>query len=215
MIHICVPVLKRYDLLHEMFLSLAKSTVRPQMIHIIDNGRDPERMARVLEVAPCSTDVYRPDDPMGLAESWNWFIDNVPEDRVITNDDITFAPDSLAMMAAQKAAFVSCTFGFSCFIIRDACVAQVGKFDETISPGYAYFEDMDYLHRMRELQVTDDVVECGVVHKQSSTPEKFTKAEWEAHHKKFRRAMANYQLKWNEEPQWDDLKDIGGNGAHA
>jgi len=214
MISVCVPVLKRYDLLRKMILSLNESTV-PLTMEIIDNGQDNARLTKAIAEATFPVNVFSPSEPMGLAEAWNWFITNIREERFITNDDITFAPDSLEKMVAATASFVSCGFGFSCFLIRDACVEKVGVFDETISPGYAYFEDMDYLRRMRLADVCDAVVQCGVQHKQSATPEYFTDAEWTAHHQKFQRAASNYRTKWESDPSWEQLRGIGGAGVNS
>lgn len=212
MIHVCVPTLKRYDLLRGLLISVGKSTVATS-VHIINNGRDAVRLKNAL--LDGEADVYTPNKPMGVAESWNWFIENVPEERFIVNDDIEVAPDSLEKMVAAKASFVSCTFGFSCFLIRDACVRAVGLFDEAISPGYAYFEDMDYLRRMREAGVADDVVQCDVIHHQSGTPQKYTPNEMAEHHRRFNIAQENYRAKWDEKPNWNHLKEIGGAGVHA
>lgn len=204
MINVCVPVLKRYDLLKELLESLTRSTVVPDAVYIIDNGRQPARVGELVGIVPF-TKVLTPSRPMGVAESWNWFINNVPEERLITNDDIVFAPESLAAMMAAPKWFVSCGFGFSCFIIRDECVADVGLFDERISPGYGYFEDVDYLRRMRLLGVEDSVVQCGVVHKQSQTPAVYTPAEVNEHNQRFAIAKRNYGLKWGDSKrdEWD------------
>lgn len=216
MIHICVPVLKRYDLLGKLLRSLSASTVRPRMVHIINNGLDALQLDSALNTGDpqFSIDVLTPDEPMGLAASWNWFIQNVPEERFIVNDDIEFAPESLAKMVDAKAPFVSCSFGFSCFLLRDSCVQAVGTFDESLSPGYAYFEDMDYLRRMKLAGIEDDVVFCDVKHLKSGTPNSYSPEEWQAHHVKFLRAQDNYIKKWEANPSWEDLKAIGGAGAN-
>lgn len=211
MIHVCVPTLNRYDLLREMLLSLTWSTV-PVQVCVIDNGG--KLQTGDVDVFP-GVQIVTPNIPMGLAESWNWFIAHVREERVIVNDDIEFAPNSLAAMTASTAPFVSCSFGFSCFILRDVCVERVGLFDETISPGYAYFEDMDYLRRMRLADVTDEVVLCDVKHKGSATPEKYSAAERDAHDQKFSLAQSNYIAKWAQNPSWEQLKTIGGAGANT
>lgn len=213
---VCVPVLKRYDLLREMLLSLNVSTRVPDQVCIIDNGRDAHALEAAVDgvSAHMSICVHVPTKAMGVAESWNWFINHVPEERIITNDDIVFASESIAAMVAQRELFVSCTFGFSCFLIRDELIDVVGLFDETLSPSYAYFEDMDYLRRMRMAHVVDKVVECGVAHRQSATSEKFTEREWAEHHKKFLLAQSNYEKKWAGKPSWDELAAIGGEGAH-
>lgn len=214
MINVCVPVLNRYDLLGVMIGTLNRSEPRPTAVYVIDNGQKPDLLWDSIKDTDIPVHVHRAP-PMGLAESWNWFIENVPEERVITNDDVEFAPHSLAAMAAEKEAFVSCTYGFSCFLLRDACVRAVGLFDESISPGYAYFEDMDYLRRMKGAGVVDKVVECGVVHARSGTYRRLTSAELNEHHRKFAIAKRNYERKWASEPSWDQLRVIGGAGANA
>lgn len=212
MINVCVPVFNRYDMLKKLVASLQSSTV-PVALHIIDNGRN----STMLNWALGGTEAFVkiPDTSMGLAESWNWFLDNVGEERCITNDDIEFAPDSLERMIEAPADFVSCSFGFSCFFIRQGCIDKVGRFDEMISPGYAYFEDMDYLRRMRAAGVVDDVVVCGVKHHQSQTVKGFTAAEMQEHNRKFYLAQENYTRKWASNPSWEQLRTINGQGAHA
>lgn len=215
MICVCVPVLKRYDLLRELLESLALSTVEPNGVYVIDNGMNLAAIAEATDGFLFPIIVHTPESKMGVAESWNYFLENVPGDPIITNDDITFAPGSIAAMMTSKAPFVSCSFGFSCFIVRRECRDKVGLFDEKISPHYAYFEDMDYLRRMKTAGVIDEVVQCGVEHKQSSTPERYTKEEWDLHHIKFEIARSNYERKWKDTPSWDQLATIGGAGSNA
>lgn len=214
MIHVCVPVLNRYDMLRELLLSLRHSTMPVHRVWVVDNGQRPEEAAKAIR-GTCPGVELLPLAKMGLAETWNWFIEHVPQERFIVNDDIVFAPESIAKMVAAPEDFVSCTFGFSCFLIRDACVAKVGLFDETLSPGYAYFEDMDYLRRMRLAGVQDAVVQCGVQHRQSQTVQAFTAKEQHEHNKRFKIAEANYAKKWRNNPSWEQLRAIGGEGAHV
>lgn len=212
--HICVPVLRRYDLLAKLIDSCQSSSVLPIKYWVIDNGLNPREVIKAVNGHYIDLHLECPDQPMGLAESWNWFIRHVPEERFIVNDDIEFAHDSIERMVAAQAAFVSCTYGFSCFIIRDECVQKVGMFDESISPGYAYFEDMDYLRRMRLASVEDDVVDCGVIHAQSATPRRYSSEEMESHHIRFNLAQENYMRKWEMDPSWEQLRTIGGAGVN-
>jgi hypothetical protein len=169
---------------------------------IIDNGRNtPELMQVVADHNEIHT--FTPVHPMGLAESWNWFIANVPEERVIVNDDVLFAYESLEKMVAVPGDFVSALAGTnacSCFIIRDSCVRKVGLFDETISPGYAYFEDCDYVERMLQLNVKITAVECGVQHIGSQTIAANSPSEMAEHHVKFIKARSNFVAKWGRMP---------------
>jgi hypothetical protein len=205
MIHVCVPVLKRYDLLREMLLSLERSTVRPEWVYVIDNGMDVNRLSVALASIVIPVVTHHPQQPLGIAESSNWFLQNVPEDRIITNDDIVFAPDSLEKLVAADVDLAWATgCGFACFLIRDSCVAKIGLFDEDISPGYGYYEDEDYLQRLdgrgtREPSARAMNVECGVFHHHSSTLKVASHVETLEHHRKFMIAQTNYIKKWHLE----------------
>ena len=199
-VNVCIPVLRRYDLLKRLLASLGPSTVRPEGIFIIDNGRSADRLEAATKESSLPIFTHTPVKPMGVAESWNWFLDNVPEERIISNDDITFAPDSLEKIVARPEDLVWAS-GFSCFLIRDTCVGKLGRFDETISPGYAYYEDDDYLQRLdgrgtKPRQATAENVDCGVVHANSATLKAASHEETLEHHRKFKIAQANYMRKW-------------------
>lgn len=191
MISICVPVLRRYDLLRELMLSLASSTVQPDAVFIINNGNEH------LE-SSSNFYVHKPDCPLGVAESWNWFIRNVPEERIICNDDIQFSPDSIQTIVETPADFVfmnNC--GFSCFLIRDRCVQLAGEFDETISPGYAYYEDVDYSYRMTQVPELRRLrIDAGIIHEGSSTWRAGTSEEINDHWRRFFIAKYNFEKKW-------------------
>lgn len=194
-------MLKRYDLLRNMLMSLDGSTVQPKMVYVIDNGRDSIRLAMAMIGLPMT--VFTPDEPMGLAEAWNWFIKNVPEERLIANDDLFFHSHSLENMVNTAGDFVSALAGSnacSCFLLRDSCVQKVGTFDETISPGYAYYEDCDYVERMIQQGVRITAVEAGVIHVGSQTIAQNSPAEWERHHERFALAQRNFIKKWGRMP---------------
>ena len=204
-ISICVPVLKRYDLLRELLLSLHGSTIMPEAVYIVNNGRDEAKLEEVLSASPVSVFVETPEANLGVAASWNRFIMETEDDRVIVNDDVTFAPDSLALLTACPADLVwAAGFGFSCFVIRDACVEKIGLFDETISPGYGYYEDEDYLQRLdgrgtKPRAATAEEVECKIQHFHSATLKAGSHEDILEHHRKFKIAQGNYIKKWGLE----------------
>ncbi len=204
-ISICIPVLKRYDLLRELLLSLHKSTVMPEAVYIINNGLDREKLDAVLDASPVSIFVDTPEQNLGVAASWNRFIMETEDDRVIVNDDVTFAPESLALLTACPADLVWASgLGFACFVLRDSCVEKVGMFDETISPGYGYYEDEDFLQRLdgrgtKPAVATAENVECGAAHFHSATLKASSHDEIIDHHRKFLIARGNYIKKWNLE----------------
>ncbi len=147
--------------------------------------------------------IETPHPAMGVAESWNWFVAKTHHERLIVNDDVTFAPESLERIFATPGACVTALKGhaFSCFLLRDACVAQVGLFDETLSPGYGYFEDCDYEARMRLAGVPLTNVDCGVRHVKSATLAAATEKELAEHHVKFLAAQGRFLAKWGRLPE--------------
>lgn len=204
MINICVPVLRRYDLLQKLAASLAASTVPVDRLWVFDNGRDKARLDHALRETPISAFVERPAEPVGLAVAWNWFLANVPEERIISNDDIQFRPDSVEKIVGTPGDLVWAGYGFSCFLMRDECVRKVGYFDESISPGYAYYEDEDYLQRLdgrgtRAPSAVAANVDAGLVHAHSATLKAATHEEILEHHRKFKIAQGNYIKKWHLE----------------
>jgi hypothetical protein len=190
---------------------LRKSTVKPDFIHIINNGANWTELAKALGSAwpKEEFEIATKLPALGVAASWNWFIEHVPEERIITNDDMVFAPQSIASMVQTHGDIVmGC--GFSCFLIRDSCVKQIGLFDEEISPGYAYYEDEDYHQRIREAYDTArevtmaDAPNNGLIHGDgvdgSSTYRAGTPEEISDHWRRHHIAHMNFLAKWGAEP---------------
>ena len=203
---VCVPTLRRYDCLFDLVDSLRASTIKPN-VSIIDNGNNPQMLKPVLQLAEQSelrTDVFIPKMNLGVAASWNWFIQNIPEDRIITNDDVVFAPDSIQKMIDAKRDDVDIIYesncGFSCYLLRDSCVKKVGLYDETISPGYGYYEDEDYMTRIRKEKAGALALDAGMFHKHTQTLEATPWNEIQDHHRKFALAKQNYINKWGGMP---------------
>jgi GT2 family glycosyltransferase len=209
MITLCVPTFNRMDLLIQMLESLKRSTMPIDKVSIIDNGGQVSETTDSLDrvVAACPTpnyEIFKPNQHLGLAACWNRFIKNHPEERLIVNDDILFAPGSVEAMVHTPGWVVSAllpTNAFSCFLIRDECVQEVGYFDEDISPGYAYFEDCDYLVRLKRKDHDITGVLCGVEHKGSQTVAAFTPAQQMYHHDRYMIARKNYLTKWGRLPE--------------
>lgn len=178
-----------------------KGTVKPDGIYIINNG------VGVVELRYSNMTVYNPGTNLGVAASWNWFIKNVPQTRLICNDDIIFFDNSIEKIIGNcKEAAMYCpnnmlANSFSCFVLTDSLLERVGLFDETISPNYAYFEDNDYYRRMQLLGLDIKVIEdCFVGHEHSSTLKRYTAIEKSRHDEKFRQARYKYKMKWGGEP---------------
>lgn len=210
-VNVCVPVLNRYDLLREMLLSLCESTVPPDTVYVIDNGGDAERMAEATKDIDLPLSILTPEPAFGVAQAWNWFIEKTRgEERIITNDDITSAPDSIAKMLACPGELVfPVGIGFSCFLIRDSCVDKIGPFDESLSPGFAYFEDCDFMFRKdayvdangEDAVRVVDLPDTGIQHAGSGTQKAdYTDAERLEFKRRYYIAQENFIAKWGKLP---------------
>lgn len=204
MINVCIPTLNATDDFYRCVESIKNSSVECN-IHVLDNGRN-------LTHANLDIILMQPPSNLGVAGSWNWFIDNVDQYRIITNDDIIFDKYAIEkMMESYTGDFL--TFpenlgsAFSCFLLPSKIIESVGVFDEWISPRYAYFEDNDYFYRM-ELQGfhTKRAEGSFVQHVGSSTLKHFDKDMAKTHHDKFRLAREHYKQKWGGEPGFEVYK---------
>lgn len=201
MINICIPTLNAYEELAKCVASINNSTREDIHIHIIDNG------GRMPHIEGDNISVMKPPANLGVAGSWNWFIDNVSEPRIICNDDVQFHPEAIdRIVAAYDEDYlifptaVGNSNSFSCFMLPDKVVQSVGKFDEWISPKYGYFEDNDYHRRMKLAGF--DIKPCDAVidHVGSSTLKNFSREKKEEHHEKFKLARDHYKKKWGGLP---------------
>jgi GT2 family glycosyltransferase len=200
MINICVPVLRRYDLLEKLVKSVNNSTVSAN-IFIVNNGKEK------VNISGDNIKIFTFGLNVGVASSWNFFLRNVPEIRLITNDDIEFYPDALQKLIENynENNLIVPNLGdtniFSCFIMSNKVVEKVGYFDETISPNYGYFEDNDFSHRMSKEGIGLTIVnDARVNHLQSGTLKSLNGEEKQLHHQKFRFARSNYIKKWGGLP---------------
>ncbi len=204
MLNVFTVTLNRYDLLGKMLATLNTSTAKVDHVYIVDRGGDVAALTLAcghLQVADLS--IVTVED-QSLAAAWNWAVENISENRIITNDDVTFSPTALEGFVATPGDVVGMredarSGPFACFLFRDSAREKVGLFDTEISPGYCYHEDCDYMHRMRLAGATLGAAD-GVIHGVSRTNAKKTAAQMADHHKRFRIAERNYMKKWGGLP---------------
>jgi GT2 family glycosyltransferase len=204
-VNVCIVVFNRYDLLARLLASIDRSTLQPDAVYIIDNGHDMVKVRDVVEQAHLGMTVDTlTNSGSSLPEAWNWFLENVPDDRVIASDDIEFHPETLRLFHETPGPFVGMHDGkssaYACFLLRDACVERVGLFDETISPDYLYFEDCDYHRRMALLGMLPTPVVEDIFHGGQQSWEYKSEAERQDHHQRFVLAQSNYLRKWGGLP---------------
>lgn len=207
MLTLCIPTLRRYDLLVKCILSAENGTYVPDRYLIVDNGGK----FRIEDYHPTISekiDVVTPGYNLGVAAAWNLMIKQTDDIRIICNDDVKFYDNTIFVMChnfdRSKIIFpgqMERTNAFSCFLLPNYVVEKIGLFDETISPNYAYFEDNDYDFRIREQsEIGFYDVACGYEHYGSATIRSMSKKEHDEHNRKFELARANFRKKWGRLP---------------
>lgn len=203
-INICIPTLNAYKELNNCIDSINNSSILVDNIYILDNGgeytHEPQNNLHII----------KSEYNLGVAGSWNWFINNVSQIRLISNDDIIFGEHAIEdMLRSYNENYLtfpagnSKTNSFSCFILPQKIIDVVGMFDEWISPRYAYFEDNDY-HRRMLLNGFDIMgIDASVNHVGSATLKRFTRAQKVVHHEKFKLAESHYIQKWGGTPGYE------------
>lgn len=206
-ISVCIPTLNSYDELLKCIESINQSSVEVTDITIIDNGGKFEH--------PHQSNIYVHTLPrnIGVAASWNYFLDNIPQYRIICNDDIEFHEDTIETLIAEYRpdGMVSPTSlgdlnPWSCFLLGQDVIDKVGLFDEWISPNYGYFEDNDYWRRMTLAGFNITRVDTTIEHVQSSTLKHYTASQEKEHHRKFEIAKSHYVGKWGGLPWHEKYK---------
>lgn len=199
-INLCIPTLNRSDLIDRTIESSLAGIIKPDKIYIIDNGKQDfsEYVRKTVY------NIIVPGYNLGVATSWNWFINNVGEIRIICNDDVIFFDDTIKIMIENYDSNnitypggVPSANAFSCYIVSDSVVDRVGLFDESISPNYAYFEDNDYFRRMTLLDIKlKHIPNAKLTHFVSSSLKKGIPN----HNQLFNKAKKNYIAKWGGLP---------------
>lgn len=211
-VNVCCVTFNRYDLLKRLFDSIDSSTVKPAGIYVIDRGHDSNQ---VMQAAGKHLFAHIVLDGQSLPAAWNWFMRNVPEERVIASDDIEFYPNTLETFLNTPGDFVGIEDGksshFACFMPRNSLIRKIGYFDETISPDYMYFEDSDYGYRMKlaGIPLTGNP---NMYHGLMKSWEKKTPEQQAEHHPKFIQAEQNYIRKWGGKP-FEETYTVPYNGA--
>jgi len=216
-VSLCVPTLKRYDLLMDLFNHVySTSTVKPDMFFVIDNGSDlfggvAEEDLNYYRKLSDNFIYYKPAFNIGCAASWNTFLSLLGDYMIISNDDVLPYPDTIENLInaaennPEEFLFIAKDEGnaWSFFLQKKISIYKVGFYDENISPNYAYYEDNDYHRRMKLAGFNYFTVEgAGFEHQEggSSTLKSFNDELKRLHHSKFRIATENYQKKWGGLP---------------
>jgi GT2 family glycosyltransferase len=152
-----IPTINRADLLIPSIKKYVND-FKGVEIHIIDNGNQGLEKLEDYE----NVFVHTQAKNLGVAGSWNFLCDLIYSKHdwaLLINDDVYLGYDAEAI---DKVVDDNNTFGiiqshlnFSVILLQKDFYKFVGRFDEKFYP--AYYEDSDYLYRMRLLGVFQGV----------------------------------------------------------
>lgn len=172
----------------------------------------PETIAELKRMT--GTMVYEHGQNRGIARSWNEGVLNAHRKGaqvvVVLNDDIYAGGDDLDALAAAAmenpdAGIIQCemyhngpkptTSGFGFTVIQHRAVAITGMFDQNFFP--AYYEDVDYAHRLSRSGLrTHLVTGTNVRHAGSANLKENAALKAQTHAVTFPRNRAYYIRKW-------------------
>ena len=206
-ITLVVPTLNRYDRLEAMLDSVSASTVKPDQIIIIDNGR--KLLYKPFLFRHNNLDIYIPQTNLGVAGSCNQALRMVKDWWFHCNDDVELEATLIEkMVAAIELDTTSTMFipdygvgsAFSVFMMHKRIIDGIGWWDESFFP--IYFEDNDFGYRMNLAGIKRRVVEgCKYHHHTSSSVKGLPPDQQEMHHQNFRKLQDYYISKWGGPPE--------------
>lgn len=204
MITLCIPTIRRFDLLQTTIKTAKAGSVVPDKIVIMDNScGDCPKFPGV--------DVIVPKENKGVAGSWNYFFNNFEDDIIISNDDVEFKTDTIELLIKASKENPDKGFiypytkadhdnTFSVFLLRKSLWKLVGEFDEFFFP--AYFEDNDYHYRMKLAGFPELYLAPGseYIHAGSATLQSYNASELTHHYYRFSRNQDYFVKKWGGMP---------------
>lgn len=151
---IILPVLNRFDLLEESIRSIDHPVGN---LLIIDNSGEYQLPKGLYEG---KVQVLNMPANMGVAGSWNLGIKCFPHAPywVFMSNDNHWLPGGLAEMEklSDPSKLVMSNVAWNAFSLGSEIVKSIGLFDENYYP--AYYEDTDYMERLRIAGMQDQIV---------------------------------------------------------
>lgn len=156
-----IPTLNRgVDLLLPSLIKYTTTDFKDIDIHVVDNGK--QNLSFIQVVAP-NVHVYEQQHNLGVSASWNMLCKEIFKSHshaVLLNDDVYLGYGTervLDVIEKYPYSLIQSHISWSVVIISKYMYDYIGEFDETFYP--AYYEDSDYLYRMKLKGIRQDVDE--------------------------------------------------------
>ena len=209
-IYYCIPTYKAFQACTEGIKAVNNGSLKPDQIIVIDNSGDGSGADYLYPLVTHYTNVsvWPQTRNLGVAASWNMFMESIDMDYVIiANDDIAVHRDSVEKMikaatSSEDSLFTSLGLAgnaYSFFLLKQKAYKHIGRFDEKFYP--AYYEDNDFDYRRRLLGYHFHLIDnLQLSHVGSATMKHYSPAEMEQHHNNFRKNQNYYISKWGGLP---------------
>jgi GT2 family glycosyltransferase len=191
---------------------------RPDKIYVVDNSLDSSAYRHLYTSGTLdkyAIEIWPMNGNIGVAASWNKFMQIDEDYIIIANDDIKVHYHTIEHIVNEAERQTDQIFfagagesgnAFSLFLLTTLGYKLIGAFDEKFYP--AYFEDNDYAWRM--LNAGYSIIEVPNAHYDhvgSSTLKSFSTAERRIHDKNFQRNQSYYIFKWGGLPHHEIRKE--------
>lgn len=196
----------KHHLMRKAVESALASSLQPE-IFIIDNSGSADSLPYIQDIVYPTHNVHimPMSENLGTSAAWNWALQHYKHDPfvILMNDDVeldTYALERL--VSAAQSSTHALLFGnthsgvtFNLCLLKTNAYEAVGPFDETFRP--IYFEDDDYVHRLKIAGYTiAEVPEVTYSHVGTAHLKDIPDAETQRHHIRFRWNDAYYTRKW-------------------
>lgn len=223
MIHYCIPTYRSFDHCINAVLAAMQSSLLPDKYIIIDNSGDGSgtRHLQLLVEQYNNITIWPQTHNLGVAVSFNVFMQELQDHIIIANDDVFVHKDTVKTLieAAENnprdiffAGSGHSGNAFSLFLLKKKGFCEIGPFDKKFYPGY--YEDNDYAYRMRLRGYSIVTVDAATYdHIGSSTIKTYDTQMMRQHHYDFTKNAQYYRSKWGGMPGEEKYtEEFGFNG---
>lgn len=171
-----IPTLNRIDLLLPSLIKYATKDFVGIDIYVVDNGK---QNIKFLSELPINVHIHEPEENLGVAGSWNFLCNKIFENHthaLLINDDVYlgYGTDLVNQKIAKHGiGLIQSHISWSVIILSKYLYDYIGDFDEKFHP--AYYEDSDYLYRMKlkglrqdvDIELNPEIIRISMTHEKA------------------------------------------------